>query len=198
MRRKFKLLFTLAVSALFVISCSAGTSLTSDWKDAQYKGDKLSKIMIIGVAKKPSIRQMFEDEFVAQLRAKGAVGVTSHTFLPGDKMQDKSTILKHVHDLKVDSVLITKLIAEKDAADYKTPTETDLQTQYFESHTYVFQHGYIEKEQPVNLETNLYDARTEKLVWSALSETFKRGSDDETIKLFIQKITEQLSKQNLI
>ena len=198
MRRKFKLLFTLAVGALFVISCSTGTSLTSVWKNEYYKGGKLNRTMIIGAAKKPDIRQMFEDEFVKQLRAKGADGVASYTFLQGDKMQDKDTILKHVNDLNVDSVLLTKLITDKDAATYVTPHDRNLHTQYSESQTYVFEHGYIDKEQPVKLETNLYDARTEKLIWSALSDTFKRGSDDETIESFIKKITEQLSKQNLI
>jgi len=40
----------------------------------------------------------------------------------------------------------------------------------------------------VNLETNIYDAETEKLIWSGLSDTVVGGSNEVEIKSFIKRI----------
>jgi hypothetical protein len=48
------------------------------------------------------------------------------------------------------------------------------------------------------LDTNLYDVSTEKLIWSAISETFVEGSDEKLIKELIKLITDNLSKQNVL
>jgi len=198
MKRKLYLLWGIALSALLIVACATGTKLTSVWNDEFYQGGKVSKVMIIGVSKNPEVRQTFEDEFVKQLTAQGSMGVPSYPFIADDKRQDKKTIVRHVMSHKVDAVLITKLIAEEDVANYKTPEHQNIQTQYFSSYNYVFDVGYVEAEKPVCLETNLFNARTGKLIWSSLSKTFKRGSDEKTIASFIKTITGELSEQGLI
>ena len=58
------------------------------------------------------------------------------------------------------------------------------------------------QDEIVVLETNLYEAKTDKLIWSALSdtfvETFDRGSSGEMIKSFIQVIIKKLSEDRVI
>jgi hypothetical protein len=200
MKRKMNPFWCLAVITMFAVtSCaSRGTTFTSVWKDKDYQGGMIKKVLIIGVSKKPHIKQMFEDEFVKQLRAQGANGVTSYSTIPSDKMLDKATILDAVHSRGIDAVIITKLIDRKDAQDRPSPEHQDLSSQYFRSYNYAHNRGFIMEKDAVSLETNLYDVATEKLIWSALSETFKRGADDEIIKTFIKKVIGNLKKQNLL
>jgi hypothetical protein len=168
------------------------------WKDKEYGGGNLKMTLVIGASQKPNIRQMFEDEFVNQLKVQGADGVASHAMLSAEEMLEKEAILRLVNKLKVDSVLITKLIDRKDAIDYVPPQHQNINTQYYRSYNYTRNRGYILEDEAVSLETNLYDVRSQKLIWSSLSETFTRGSDDEVIKELIQKITKELKKQNLL
>jgi len=48
------------------------------------------------------------------------------------------------------------------------------------------------------LETNLYDVKTEKLIWSGQSETFSRDSKDQIIKDVIKAVINDLQKNKLI
>ena len=200
MKRKMNLFCCMAVIAIFIItSCATtGTTFTSVWKDKAYEGGTLNKIFVIGASKKPNIRKMFEDEFVNQLKAQGADGVASYNTLSPEKMLAKGAILGPVHRLEADSVLITKLILREAAIKYVPPQHRNINTQYSRSYNYAFNRGYILQDEAVSLETNLYDARNQKLIWSALSETFIRGSDDEVIKKLIMKIIKDLRKQNLL
>jgi hypothetical protein len=62
--------------------------------------------------------------------------------------------------------------------------------------------GYKVQDEIVSLETNLYDSQTDKLIWSALSDTFigtlEGGVDNSSIKSFIQVIINKLSADNMI
>jgi hypothetical protein len=200
MNRKISLFCCLAVISFMIFTSCApkGTSFTSVWKDPQYQGGKVNKVMVIGVSKKPEIRKMFEDEFVNQLQAMGADGVASYTVLAADKMLEKDAILEQLHSANADACLITQLIAREDAIKQETPGDDNLTSQYPRSYNYSYNRGYILEDDAVSLKTNLYDTGSEKLIWSALSETFKRGSDDEVIKTLIEQITKNLSKKELL
>jgi hypothetical protein len=57
--------------------------------------------------------------------------------------------------------------------------------------------GYTLSNEVVIVETNLFDAGSEKLVWSALSETFVEGDSDKLIKSFVEVMIDDLFQQNL-
>ncbi len=197
MKRKISLLCCLSVIAL-LISCAKGTTFTSVWKDDTYHGGKINKVLVIGVSKKSEMRRMFEDEFVSQLRGRGVDGVASYTVLPSDKMLEKEAIVEQLRSVDADACLITQLIAREDAAAEKPPEDPGLTSQYPRSYNYSQNRRYIMEDDAVSLKTNLYNTASEKLIWSALSETFKRGSDEENIKGLINEITGELSKQGLL
>jgi hypothetical protein len=200
MNKKITLFCCLAVISLMMFTSCApkGTSFTSVWKDPQYQGGKVNKVMVIGVSKKPNIRQMFEEEFVKQLKTMGADGVASYTVLPSDKMLEKEAILKQLREANADACLITQLIAREDAIKQETPKDENLTSQYPRSYNYSYNRGYILEDDAVSLKTDLYNTASEKLIWTALSETFVRGDDEEEITTLIGKITENLKKKGLL
>ena len=82
----------------------------------------------------------------------------------------------------VDAVLVTRLI-KVDENIHRTPGQTYVVPQVYYNHFYgyyrrvyreVHTPGYITKEVVVHLETNLYDVKTEVLVWATLSKTLDR------------------------
>jgi hypothetical protein len=60
----------LGVMTLVLAAC-ASTSLTNSWRDPAYTGPQLKKVMVMGVSTQPSVRRVFEDEFVNELEAAG-------------------------------------------------------------------------------------------------------------------------------
>jgi hypothetical protein len=169
-------------------SC-AQTKLISSWRDDSYRGN-IKKVIIIGAAEKPGLRKIFEQEFSNQLKAHGIIALPSNQIIPSDGMLDKQIILSKIKDLNVDAVLITRLV-EKRTKMTHFPNWHDY---------YTGSRGRVFKDEIVNLETNLYEIKTEKLVWSALSETIFLEGDSvyKEIRSIIKVVVNNLFKEKLI
>jgi hypothetical protein len=62
----------------------------------------------------------------------------------------------------------------------------------------VYAPGYYAQDKVYYLETNLYDAQTEQLIWAAQSKTYDPGSIDSFLKGYVQTIYNQMVKDGLI
>jgi len=196
MSKKFNFCRILPIICLVFLNACATTQFDSVWKDETYQGSPLKKVLIIGVAKKPEIRRYFEEIFAQQLKNRGVDALPSNIVLPESGMLKKETIITKVNELKIDSVLVTKLVDVKDVGTYET------------SPTYVSGGGYygyysqsyqtVSLGRNVVLITRIFDANSEKLIWSALSETVLEGSPESVIDSFIPAIMKQLEEGKLI
>jgi hypothetical protein len=179
-----------------MITSCATTDLTSVWKDDNYTG-KVDKIFIIGAAQKPGIRKMFEREFVNQLKSQGIYAVASNEYIPEDKMLDKDAIVSKIRELDVNSVLITRLLERKHIVRQIPGYYSNWLRYYKESYESSCPRGY-NCEDIAAIETNLYEVKTEKLIWSAISETDVKGGSYTLIKEFITSIIKGLSEGNVL
>jgi hypothetical protein len=163
--------------------------LYSVWRDEGYIGH-INKVFIIGASPKPVIRRIFEREFVNQLKSRGVDAVASHQVIPSDEMLDKETIVSKIKGLDIDTVLITRVAEKKTLVrDFR-----DWYVYYTGSHRRVF------KEELVSLETNLYEVRTGKLIWSASSETvlMEGRSIYRNIESLVKVMVKQLSEEKFV
>lgn len=69
---------------------------------------------------------------------------------------------------------------------------------YNRGYTAVYTPSYTTEEKFVLAEANLYDVATEKLIWSAETETKIGGKSEKTIKAYVAVIMEELRKQRLV
>src|SRR5574340_1253595 len=120
MKRYFKELSALVIVIFFLWGC-ATTELKTVWMDETYKGGPLKKVFVIGVSHKPTIKRLFEDEFVRGLKAHGTEAIASYTVIPEDKMSDKGFITSEIRKLGMDSVLVTLLVDKKTLDTYYPP-----------------------------------------------------------------------------
>ena len=182
---KIRLLHCLTFILLLITSC-ASTNLTSVWRDSSYSG-QFKKILVIGVAKERGIRRIFEREFVHQLKSHGVEAVSSFTLIPSDQMLNKDTIVSKIKDLNIDAVIITRLAGKK-----TEPTGNSNMYDYYTRAHY----GPGSREVFV-LETNLYETSTEKLIWSAISDSFIKEGRHKSIISLIEIIIDKISKEKL-
>jgi hypothetical protein len=183
------------ISIILMNACASTTQFDSVWKDNTYQGGPLKKVLIMGVAKKQPVRRYFEDELAGKLQAAGTDAVPSYTVLPEDKMPPKETVTAIVNELKIDSVLVTKFVDIRDVGTYETmPVVVSAGYYgYYVEGSRTESLGYN-----VVLETKVFEAKNEKLIWSALSETVLDGEAENSVDSFIPAIIIQLRENKLL
>lgn len=192
--RKVLCSIILVLSVTFINAC-ATTALTSIWKNETYQGGPLRKVLIIGVDRNQEMKRLLENEFVLQLKATGIEAVPSHTVLPEVTILEKEMINAKISELRIDSVLITTLVDIKETEAYESPTfyaPTGFYGYYMQC-CYNVMSGYN-----VEIETRIFDAHYDTLIWSALSATVLERAREETIQSYIAAIVNELQNQKLL
>ena len=172
---KTRLLAAMLIGGLAsIISACASTTLDMTWRDPTYEGRPFAKVLVVGSTDSPDNRRIFEDVLVSELKGRGVEAVASHTLIPGEGDVKRDKIVEAVKTSGADSVLSTRLVGiETKAAQLavQSPGAGDMNLyRYYspmEPQTTVRQDYQV-----ANLESNLFDARTGKMVWWGRSQTF--------------------------
>ena len=193
-----------ALAAVGLAAC-ATTRLTSVWRDETYRGPQLRKVLVVGVSERAVIRRLFEDEFTRQLKARGSDATPSYTIGSLELLQDRAASVAKIRELGFDGVLVTRLVDRKTVTTYYPPTYLGppgyaggWYGYYSLSYGYVTSPGYTVESQVVNLETSVYETKADRLVWSALSETFLEGSSQSLVRSLIKLLVANLAKAGLV
>lgn len=193
----------LLLGALLLTAC-ATTEINAIWKDPSYQA-RPARIMVIGVAKNPLNRRLFEDEFVQQIKARGTDAIASYTVLPDKQQDDQAAIAAKVKELDADSVLVTRLVNKKTVKIYVPGTVYYPPPYYYTwpdyygySYRYIYSPAYVSENEYAVIETNLYETRNDKLVWAASSETLISDADKSLIKSYIGILVKTMVEQQLL
>jgi hypothetical protein len=184
--------------AFLIISC-AGTELTQEPVDDAYKGKPVSDILVIAITGNEHNRRSFEKKFVAQLKSVGVDAISSEEAIPmpGDLELKKEAILKAVNQYKNDAVIITHLVGKEEKDVFTRDTSGSRGYFGFYSSRYRTT-GHASTSTTVRLETNLYEVKTEKLMWSGKSKSLSRDSNNSIINDVIKAVINNLQKNKLI
>jgi len=189
--------------AFLIIACAGtGTELTQKQVDDAYKGKPASNIFVIAITGIEHKRRSFEKKFVAQLKAVGVDAISSEAVIPmpADLKMKKETILNAVNQYENDAVIITHVIGkeEKDVYTRGGSSHRGFYGFYGRRYSYAHHPGHSSTSTTVRLETNLYDVKTEKLIWSGKSKTWSKDSKDQLMNDVIKAVINNLQKNKLI
>jgi hypothetical protein len=189
-------------SFLFLIISCAGTEITHEQVNEAYKGGPVSNILIIAITGNEDSRRSYEREFVAQLKSAGVEAISSEEAIPmpADLEMEKETILNAVNQFENDAVIITHLIDKEDKEVYTRGGRPGIGYHGFYRSRYSRTHspGYSSTSKTLRLDTNLYDVKTEKLIWSGQSKTLSKDSKYQIINDVIKVVINDLQKNKLI
>ena len=201
---KSMLLGAMVTIVLAMGSCSTTTTTLSHViKSDAYRGGRITKVLVIGVSKQPDVRKLFEDEFVEELKRRGINAVAGYSVIPYDKIADREYLVSNVRELGVDSVVVTRLLNTRTYQKYNQGQVSNIPLDYGSENTY---YGYCAAgssaectaEEAIYLKTNVYDAKTEKLIWSGLSQTLVEGATPELIRSFVPVIVKRLYDDKIL
>ena len=202
MRQGILLWFGWAVfCSVLAVSC-AGTRMSQTWVDEARRGKPVSDVLVIVIADKTKNREAFEHKFVQQLKAAGVEAVSSADVIPmpRDLKLEKNVILQAVDKYGNDAVIISHLTG-LDKKEVFTRTGP-IYGGYYNYYGYTFEAvqdpGFYSEIATVRLETNLYDVKTEQLLWSGQSQSEDVQSINKLIDEVIALVIKDLQKNKLL
>ena len=170
--------------ALAIAGCST-VSVTNQWRDPQFAGPPATNFVVVGIARNETTRRVFEDTFVANLRAAGVQAQPAYTQIEaGENGKVKLTDL--VRASGADAVLTTRV--------QRVQQKVDVSPGYYYGGYGGFYGWYggawasaptVSQYEVVTLETNVWDPKSGTLIWAATTE--RVASPD------IPKVTTQLA-----
>ena len=197
---------------LVVILCAASiaacatTDIKSVWRDESYKTQP-KRFLVISLFKDQTVRRMVEDEFKNHLKHRGADAATGYQIFPANDLPSKETVVEQVKAGGYDAVLLTRLIDTRTerrvvpgSATYAPAPHYGMSMggYYGQGYATVYTPGYQVEDRFVMVESNLYDPATEKLVWTATSDTWMSEGNQKLVKTFVAIMMESLRKEKIV
>lgn len=206
MKRMFRLFLILTIISTLCLACAAPTTLTWVWKDETYDEEFIDNIMIIGVSENPIRRRLFEDIFVEKFEKIGVKAVSSAAVIPQEKELTREIVLTEAEKLGADAILVTYLLTvlqkEKFVApstsDYPHPAYARFDIYSYSTGVYSTYGGSYEEKRKIELETNIYDAESQMIIWSAKSLTVNPKYVHELTESLFEAMKKDLREKNLI
>jgi len=198
-------LFAALAFAMMVAGC-ATTEVSNTWKDPQYSGSPLRKVVVLGVTRQAGVRRVFEDTFVKSLSAAGVDAVASYTLLPTDGQLPEGALRKAVADSGADGVLIARMVER----------QTDIQTMpsmvapsYYGSRRYyygAYSGAWMGYYEPATVQTfhyilgeiTVFHAEKPEPVWTASTRTQEPGDVAKATEGYAEVVIPALKKDGVI
>lgn len=172
--------------SLLAASCSSSTKMVRSWTPDDFHPGSVKKVFVVGIAKDRSLRQIYEDAFVAEIKKRGAQAGVSYDSLPDLDQVDKSATAARLINEGYTHVLVTRVVNMQQHETYVPPTTVSFGVGYggypgyyggwypymSASYGYVTSPGYVTTQTVVSLETNVYALTSEAMVYSGMSETW--------------------------
>ena len=201
------ILIAFLLLVFFFTGCST-TNVTGIWKKSDYSAKPFTSIMVVGLTGNRGNKFLWENKMATILRQDGMKTViTTLNAFPTyqDSGIDIKEIIDYVNNNNIEGVLITRLVDTTQEQVYHPPTGNYAGSyRYYRNYGSYYSYannrsrGYTTTQTTVLLETNLYQVKSQELIWSLASDTIKSGNITQLIDSVSKKVLATLKKDQLI
>jgi hypothetical protein len=203
---------SLYLCALATLLCScAATSVKQTWKSPDCT-QPVGKVAVLTIENRGLLRQGFENRFVAQLTKAGASALVTYDLLSLPEIKaDKRAAAERFLASGAEAILILRLMdvdsyyresraGNERYASVVTGFNTVGWYDYYSVAFMDMSSTYGSLKQTVYLETSLYNLKTEKRVWSGVTQTVVTENMDRVAEMdpLIEKILAAMRKDGVI
>ncbi len=216
----------LLLAGVLFTSCSTSTKLINSWSDKDNTPKSYENIGVTVLFPNSSNRYITEHAIVDELKAKGLNGMSTVDVFPmaervamsEDIMKNseavRNGIAKKVNENNIDALLIVTLFNQTQeerwvknnnfgwgGTDYYG-TPLGIHGSYYDYYAYsigtIYKQGYYVDKISYFIEYNLYDIKTEKLIWRAQTKTTNLKSVEEEAKAAAGIVAKQLTGKKVV
>jgi hypothetical protein len=191
---------------IFLISlalncCSTATPIVSEWRNPAETSGSFLRVMIAGPNRDASVRRNFEDEFVAQLAARGVEGLQSYRYVPDNEPPNENSFKRAAQEARADALLFMRPVRVEEKTSYPV-LGPGISFGIFGSNAGAEWSGIPGASGPYRSneytsETALYDIARDELVWTGTVKTTDPKNVRTAINAYVQTVTKALDAQNL-
>ena len=182
-------------------ACS--TVKVHSWVDPELSPRRMGKTMVLGVADSDSVSRQYEAFFVEQLAEVGVEANSLHALLQKTDPVSEEALAAALLENNYDSILVTHKLSETDRQQVVT---TGYYPSYYGNYYGYYSHAYslgyntayVQSFVEFELETNLYDVKTQKMVWTGRCTVFDDRSDRTNMKGIIKGVIKDLGTNGLL
>ncbi len=189
-----------------LLGCGGSVSLINVWTDPGYHGDKIEKILVVGMAPRYQTRSTFEYQLTHEFNSYGVNAMASLDGMPKDEEISKEAFIKYFKDLNLDAVLVTGLLRADTSQTYRRGSSYAVSMgynpnfyHYYHSHWAIYHElGYIEETRKYMIESTLYETTKGNIVWRGISEAVNPDNVIIVIEDLSKTLVKRLGKDGLV
>ncbi|MDX2091300.1 MAG: hypothetical protein SFX73_25805 [Kofleriaceae bacterium] len=184
----------LAVVCMFaplVVSCASNTaSIETTWVSPQAQPGELRSVVTMFVSTDGAMRRASEDRMAAALQAKGVRAIPSYAMF-GEGTPDRDDAIAKMRAANIDGVVTMRIVSKGERIQ---PVSTGFVGYW----GMVWTNTELVPETVVQVETNAYSLRTNKMLWAALSKSVDPSNLTKMITDVTQVVTRELGKEGFL
>jgi hypothetical protein len=202
----------LAITLLAAMGGCANVTLVDSWRDPGFSAKRYQKFIVVNVTGKVLQRQVVEDILAAELRQQGVAAVASHTLMETKGRASQEEIQEAVSQAGSDAIITTRLVKLVKRVEVYPglPPAGCYYPGYYRAYPYPYDfYGYYGCALPYEpggtrtldeavMETNLYDAATNRMIWSATTSTYDSQSPQNDAAELAGTIIFELRREGFI
>lgn len=217
MKRLFFYGFTVILFAFAVSCASSGTRITASWKNPNISTssptNESHSVFIAALIRNMEVRTKLENALAIAAAKRNIKAVKSTAVFAPDFYQSlpsQDQLMSVINRNDVDAILTVSLINKESETRYVPGSGYGYAPYprfgwyggFYRYYNYwypiVWNPGYYVTDKTYYLETNLYNAKNDSLIWSAQSETVNPTSIDKFARDYPKKLVQQMIKDGLL
>jgi hypothetical protein len=204
---KIKLFFSTVLLTLLA-ACSPSTKIVKSWTDPSLNSATVqtyNKVLVIAQLKDDSSRRIAEDKMVAS-SPRGNF-IASYNYLK-PAQQDQNLVVSELLKDGIEAIILMRLTDISKTTDYVQGSTYyggwGRGYGYYGGYGYGYggsmysTPGYYEENKTYYVETNIYDVKSNKLLWSGTTSTLNPTKANEAIDEIILAVKTELTNKGLI
>jgi len=201
---KFFLRFILLLLLLNLLPGCASVSLVNTLRDRGVPAKQYKKLLVVGIASKLQMRQVFEEIFSAEVMKKGIAAIPSYTITGVTEQLSRASLEDAVKKTGADGVITTRVVGTKKDTEVHAGfimTDRGVTNVYGVPITFasfVGQPVEVTLSTEAAIETNLFDSATGRLVWSGTSSVVNPEGIVTITGELADKVMKAMSRDGLL
>jgi hypothetical protein len=166
----------LLLFSVVILPGCASVSPQNSWKDPAATAKKYKKLLVVGIADRVQMRQVFEEVFAGEVGKRGVTGIASYTLTGVEPTRpSRESVEEAVKKTGADGVITTRLVdikrnkSEQSGFIMTSRGLTNVAGIPVTYASFASQPVEITQSTEAAIETNLFDSGTGLLVWSLTS-----------------------------
>jgi hypothetical protein len=191
--------------AMIAASCGTSTEIAERWKEPTYHGAPADKVVIIGIGENSRRVKIFEDLMSQHFKARKITSIQGSSVITGD-VASEDAMKTAVQGTGAQLAITCRLVGVDKETSYVPGSTAYVPAPYYygyypyyhTSYAVVSDPGYYTTYKVYQVESNVYDVQTSKLVWSGLSHTTDPANMEDGVNSLGEALIGELVREKII